>query len=94
MRQRPASVWTLRAFRAMARLACTSIITFDQCIFDLPAQKPTTYYFWFDFPTLRTLSAAVVVLVGAATPEDISLREDEMMLASSARLGPKYIPSQ
>ena len=42
MKQRPASVWTLRAFRAMARLACTSIITFDQCIFDLPAQKPTT----------------------------------------------------
>ena len=42
MRQRPASVWTLRSFRAMARLACTSIITFDQCIFDLPAQKPTT----------------------------------------------------
>ena len=40
--QRPASVWTLRAFRAMARLACTSIITFDQCVFDLPAQKPTT----------------------------------------------------
>ena len=42
VRQRPASVWTLRAFRAVARLACTSIITFDQCIFDLPAQKPTT----------------------------------------------------
>ena len=42
VRQRPASVWTLRAFRCMAKLQCSTILTFDQCIFDLPAQKPTT----------------------------------------------------
>lgn len=42
VRQRPASIWTLRAFRCMARMQCSTIITFDQCVFDLSAQKPTT----------------------------------------------------
>ena len=42
VKQRPASIWTLNSFRALARLACTSITTFDQCVFDLPARKPTT----------------------------------------------------
>ena len=42
MHKQPPSVWTLRAFRCMARLQCCRIVTFDQCIFGLRAVKPTT----------------------------------------------------
>ena len=41
-RRRPSSIWTLRAFRCMARLQCCQITSFDQCVFGLDAVKPTT----------------------------------------------------
>eukprot|EP00435_Cladocopium_sp_Y103_P062110 s101_g23.t1 len=42
LRVRPASIWMLDALRLMARCQCFQTCTFDQCIFDLPAKKPTT----------------------------------------------------
>ena len=41
-RKRPASIWTLKALRAMARLECFQICSFDQCVYGLNATKPTT----------------------------------------------------
>ena len=41
-RQRPASIWTLKALRVLARLECFQICSFDQCVFGLGATKPTT----------------------------------------------------
>ena len=42
MRQRPASVWTLNAMRALIRLECFQACSFDQCVYGLEATKPTT----------------------------------------------------
>jgi len=42
MRARPASIWMLSAIRALARLECIQICSFDQCIYGLSATKPTT----------------------------------------------------
>ena len=42
MRQRPASVWTLDAMRALIRLECFQACSFDQCVYGLDATKPTT----------------------------------------------------
>eukprot|EP00435_Cladocopium_sp_Y103_P048270 s546_g14.t1 len=42
LRKRPASIWMLTAIRLLARCQCFQTCTFDQCIFDLPAKKPTT----------------------------------------------------
>ena len=41
-RQRPASIWTLQALRVLARLECSQVCSFDQCVFGLCAKKPTT----------------------------------------------------
>ena len=40
--QRPASTWASPVMSWMKRLRCTSFVTFDQCIFDCAAVKPTT----------------------------------------------------
>lgn len=42
MKVRPASIWMLQAIRAMARLECVQLCSFDQCIYVLDATKPTT----------------------------------------------------
>eukprot|EP00435_Cladocopium_sp_Y103_P036537 s605_g9.t1 len=39
---RPPSIWCSLAVRWLRRLACTSIVTFDQCVFHCAARKPTT----------------------------------------------------
>eukprot|EP00435_Cladocopium_sp_Y103_P035492 s516_g9.t1 len=39
---RPPSIWCSNAVRWLRRLACTSIVTFDQCVFHCAARKPTT----------------------------------------------------
>eukprot|EP00435_Cladocopium_sp_Y103_P053645 s1470_g17.t1 len=39
---RPSSIWSLDALRSLARLDCVQICAFDQCMFGLPARKPTT----------------------------------------------------
>ena len=42
MAQRPSSIWSTRVVRLLRRLACTEILTLDQCIYGCPARKPTT----------------------------------------------------
>ena len=42
LRQRPASIWTLRTLRVLARLECFQVCSFDQCVYGLCAKKPTT----------------------------------------------------
>eukprot|EP00435_Cladocopium_sp_Y103_P060210 s47_g22.t1 len=42
MRVAPASIWSLKAITALSKLACYQICSFDQCVFGLPARKPTT----------------------------------------------------
>ena len=42
VRHRPASIWASRVLRWIRRLACSQIITFDQCVYDCCARKPTT----------------------------------------------------
>ena len=39
---RPASIWASRVLRWLRRLACSQVITFDQCVYDCCARKPTT----------------------------------------------------
>eukprot|EP00435_Cladocopium_sp_Y103_P026129 s702_g6.t1 len=39
---RPVSIWSSQAVRWLKRLHCSSIVTFDQCIFACEARKPTT----------------------------------------------------
>lgn len=50
---RPASTWSSPAMSWMKKLHCTSFVTFDQCIFDCPAVKPTTLML-VRLPWLRT----------------------------------------
>ena len=42
MRCRPSSIWATKVVRILARLACFSICSFDQCVYGLDARKPTT----------------------------------------------------
>eukprot|EP00435_Cladocopium_sp_Y103_P012767 s1935_g3.t1 len=42
MKQNPPSIWTLPAFRHLARLQCVEIVTFDQCLLGHESRKPTT----------------------------------------------------
>ena len=42
MLARPASVWTLDSIRALAKLQCSQICSFDQCVYHLQAKMPTT----------------------------------------------------
>ena len=42
LRCRPASVWTLDSIRMLVKLECFQLCMFDQCIYSLPAKKPTT----------------------------------------------------
>ena len=42
MRCRPSSIWATKVIRILARLACFSICSFDQCVYGLDAKKPTT----------------------------------------------------
>ena len=39
---RPSSTWSSLAMRWLKRLNCTSVVTFDQCIYGCKARKPTT----------------------------------------------------
>eukprot|EP00435_Cladocopium_sp_Y103_P032495 s3994_g8.t1 len=39
---RPVSIWSSQAVRWLKRLHCSSVVTFDQCIFACEARKPTT----------------------------------------------------
>ena len=38
----PASIWSSKQARLLKTLACCSVVSFDQCIVDAPAKKPTT----------------------------------------------------
>ena len=40
--KRPASIWSSKVIRWLRRLACTNVITVDQCLFGCLARKPTT----------------------------------------------------
>ena len=40
--RRPASIWASKVIRWLRRLACSQVITFDQCIYHCSARKPTT----------------------------------------------------
>ena len=42
MRVRPSSIWMLHSLRTSAKLECFQLCSFDQCIFELCAKKPTT----------------------------------------------------
>lgn len=42
IQHRPSSIWSTRVVRLLRRLACTEILTLDQCLFGCPARKPTT----------------------------------------------------
>lgn len=42
VKQKPASIWSLHILRILARLECFQICSFDQCIYELAATKPTT----------------------------------------------------
>ena len=39
---RPPSIWTMKALRLLKSLACATVTSFDQCIFQAPLKKPTT----------------------------------------------------
>eukprot|EP00435_Cladocopium_sp_Y103_P010921 s3128_g2.t2 len=39
---RPVSIWSSQVMRWLKRLHCSSIVTYDQCIFACEARKPTT----------------------------------------------------
>ena len=40
--KRPSSIWTSRVMRLLKRLQCVQVVTFDQCLFQCEARKPTT----------------------------------------------------
>eukprot|EP00435_Cladocopium_sp_Y103_P053324 s686_g17.t1 len=42
MRERPASIWSLKVMSMLSKLSCYQVCSFDQCIFGLSAKKPTT----------------------------------------------------
>ena len=42
IKHRPSSIWSTKVVRLLRRLACTEILTLDQCIYGCPARKPTT----------------------------------------------------
>ena len=42
MMHRPSSIWSTKVVRLLRRLACTEVLTLDQCIYGCPARKPTT----------------------------------------------------
>ena len=42
LHRRPSSIWSTWVVRLLRRLACTEILTLDQCIYGCPARKPTT----------------------------------------------------
>lgn len=43
LQHRPSSIWSTWVVRLVRRLACTEILTLDQCIYGCPARKPTTF---------------------------------------------------
>ena len=38
----PCSIWTMKATKQLAQLACVSVVSFDQCVLQAPIKKPTT----------------------------------------------------
>ena len=42
LRKDPPSIWAWRMIRNLVRLECFSLITLDQCIYNVPARKPTS----------------------------------------------------
>ena len=42
MKQKPASIWSLQVLRILSRLECFQVCSFDQCVYELAATKPTT----------------------------------------------------
>ena len=42
VKEKPASIWSLQIMRVLARLECFQICSFDQCVYELAATKPTT----------------------------------------------------
>ena len=42
-RHRPASVWSSPQARMLKQLACTCVVSFDQCVFRSVGRKPTTF---------------------------------------------------
>ena len=40
--RRPCSIWSWQAVKWLAKMPCTQVVTFDQCIHGAPSRKPTT----------------------------------------------------
>ena len=38
----PCSIWAMKASKQLAKLACVSVVSFDQCVLHAPIRKPTT----------------------------------------------------